>query len=133
MSNGPRASRPLFGCLGASDRNGEGPFVFTFQRASRLAEAGAHHWFRKLRSKATKGEWDLLGDVTFHDLRPDSAHRAREAGWTIEEVAYYLGHVTKKGAQRLQGPPRDTLRFPERTSRRSSRTRAVVAYHSDGV
>lgn len=56
-----------------------------------------HHWFRKLRSKATKDEWELVGDVTFHDLRHDFAHRAREAGWSLEEVAYYLGHVTKKG------------------------------------
>ena len=39
----------------------------------------------------------MVHDVTFHDLRHDFAHRARAAGWTIEEVAYYLGHVTKKG------------------------------------
>jgi hypothetical protein len=27
-------------------------------------------------------------DLTFHDLRHDFAHRALEAGWTLEEVAY---------------------------------------------
>ena len=36
--------------------------------------------------------------MTFHDLRHDFAHRARETGWNLEEAAYYLGHVTKKGA-----------------------------------
>ena len=92
-----RARRPLFEYLAADDRDANSPFVFTSQRAPRLTEAGVHHWFRKLRSEATKGEWELVGDVTFHDLRHDFAHRAREAGWTLEEVAYYLGHVTKKG------------------------------------
>src|SRR6266700_7009496 len=32
----------------------------------------------------------------------DFAHRAREVGWTLEEVAYYLGHVTKKGTPAIQ-------------------------------
>jgi hypothetical protein len=31
----------------------------------------------------------------------DFAHRTREAGWTLEEVAYYLGHVTMKGTPRF--------------------------------
>lgn len=35
--------------------------------------------------------------MSFHDLRHDFAHRAREAGWALEEVAYYLGHVTRRG------------------------------------
>ena len=41
-------------------------------------------------------------DVTFHDLRHDFAHRARAAGWTVEEIAYYLGHTTKKGTPAIQ-------------------------------
>ena len=93
-----RARRPLFEYLKNGGRDPGSPFAFTSQRAQRLTEAGVHHWFRKLRSKATKDEWELVGDVTFHDLRHDFAHRAREAGWHLEEVAYYLGHVTKKGA-----------------------------------
>ena len=92
-----RARRPLFGYLHGGGRDAGSPYVFTSQRAPRLTEAGVHHWFRKLRSKATRGEWELVGDVTFHDLRHDFAHRAREAGWRLEEVAYYLGHVTRKG------------------------------------
>ncbi len=74
------ARRPLFEYLRGGGRGAESPYVFTSQRAPRLTEAGVHHWFRKLRSKATKDEWELVGDVTFHDLRHDFAHRAREAG-----------------------------------------------------
>lgn len=92
-----RARRSLFEYLRGGDRGTGRPYVFTSQRAPRLTEAGVHHWFRKLRSKATKDEWELVGTVTFHDLRHDFAHHAREAGWSLEEVAYYLGHVTKKG------------------------------------
>jgi integrase len=92
------ARRPLYEYLrGSGGRDPRNPFVFASQRAPRLTEAGVHHWFRKLRSKATKDEWELVGDVTFHDLRHDFAHRAREAGWTLEEVAYYLGHYYQEG------------------------------------
>ena len=91
-----RARRPLFDYLKNGERDPGSTYAFTSQRAQRLSEAGVHHWFRKLRSRATKDEWELVGDVTFHDLRHDFAHRAREAGWLLEEVAYYLGHVTKK-------------------------------------
>src|SRR6266571_4962288 len=38
----------------------------------------------------------------------DFAHRAREVGWTLEEVAYYLGHVTKKGTPAIQTTARYT-------------------------
>ncbi|MEJ7842919.1 MAG: tyrosine-type recombinase/integrase [Rubrobacter sp.] len=91
------ARRPLFEYLNNERRDPGSPYAFTSQRAPRFSEAGVHHWFRKLRSKATRNEWELVSDVTFHDLRHDFAHRAREAGWRLEEVAYYLGHVTKKG------------------------------------
>ena len=100
--------RPLYEYLHHGGRNLESSYVFTSQRAPRLTEAGIHHWFRKLRSKATKDEWELISDVTFHDLRHDFAHRAREAGWYIEEVAYYLGHITKKGAPAIQTTARYT-------------------------
>ncbi|MCY8478056.1 tyrosine-type recombinase/integrase [Bacillus atrophaeus] len=86
----------------------ESPYVFTSQRADRLTEAGIEHWFRKLKSKATKDEWEFIHDVTFHDLRHDFAHRARENGWTLEEVAYYLGHITKRGTPAIQTTARYT-------------------------
>ena len=73
------------------------PYVFTSQRSSHLTEDGIHHWFRTLKRQANREEWELIADLSFHDLRHDFAHRAREAGWTLEEVAYYLGHVTMRG------------------------------------
>jgi hypothetical protein len=47
-------------------------------------------------------EWELIADHSYHDLHHDFAHRAREARWTLEEVAYYLGHVTMKGTPAIQ-------------------------------
>src|SRR5437879_791422 len=50
----------------------------------------------------TGDQWEEIADLSFHDLRHDFAHRARDAGWSLEEVAYYLGHVTKKGTPAIQ-------------------------------
>src|SRR6266699_3686046 len=93
--------RPLYEYLKASG-DAERAYVFPSQRSERLTEEGIHHWFRTLKAGATKDQWELIHDLTFHDLRHDFAHRAREAGWSLEEVAYYLGHVTKKGTAAIQ-------------------------------
>lgn len=103
-----QARRPLYEYIYQAERDSSSSFVFTSQRSQRLTEAGIHHWFRNLKSRATKDEWDLIQDITFHDLRHDFAHRAREAGWTIEEIAYYLGHVTQKGTPAIQTTARYT-------------------------
>ncbi len=102
------ARRPLHDYIRCGGRDPESPYVFTSQRGERLTEAGIHHWFRSLRARATKAQWELVSDITFHDLRHDFAHRARDAGWSIEEVAYYLGHVTRKGAPAIQTTARYT-------------------------
>ena len=73
------------------------PYVFTSQRGPRLTEDGIHQWFQSLKRHATAEQLELIVGLSFHDLRHDFAHSAREAGWTLEEVAYYLGHVTMKG------------------------------------
>jgi site-specific recombinase XerD len=83
-------------------------YVFPSQRSARLTEEGIHHWFRNLKAGATKEQWEFIADLTFHDLRHDFAHRAREAGWSLEEVTYYLGHVTKKGTPAIQTTVRYT-------------------------
>jgi site-specific recombinase XerD len=100
--------RPLYLYLQEGKRDPESPYVFTSQRSLRLTEDGIHQWFRALKRQATKDEWELVADVTFHDLRHDFAHRAREAGWTLEELAYYLGHVTMKGLPAIQTTARYT-------------------------
>jgi site-specific recombinase XerD len=101
------ARKPLYEYLKAS-ADDDRTYVFTSQRSERLTEEGIHHWFRTLKASATKGQWELIHDLTFHDLRHDFAHRAREAGWSLEEVAYYLGHVTKKGTPAIQTTARYT-------------------------
>ncbi len=103
-----QARRPLFEYLQHGGRDPESPYVFTSQRNQQLTEAGIHHWFRTLKQGATHAQWEKIADLSFHDLRHDFAHRAREAGWTLEEIAYYLGHVTKKGTPAIQTTARYT-------------------------
>lgn len=100
--------RPLKEYIESPERDHASRYVFTSQRTERLGEAGIHYWFRQLRSKATKDEWELVGDVTYHDLRHDFAHRARESGWHLEEIAYYLGHTTNRGTPAIQTTARYT-------------------------
>ena len=103
-----QARRPLFEYLEHGGRDPESPSVFTSQRNQRLTEAGIHHWFRSLKQEANKDQWEKIADLSFHDLRHDFAHHAREASWTLEEVAYYLGHVTKKETPAIQTTARYT-------------------------
>lgn len=103
-----QARRPLFEYLHHGGRDPESHYIFTSQRDQRLTEAGIHHWFRTLKLRANKDQWEKMADLAFHDLRHDFAHRAREAGWSLEEVAYYLGHVTKKGTPAIQTTVRYT-------------------------
>ena len=54
--------------------------------------------------------WCLSGDFGRKKCRdPDFAHRARAAGWSLEEVAYYLGHITKSGMPAIQ----TTIRYTQ--------------------
>ncbi|MCX4074716.1 tyrosine-type recombinase/integrase [Bacillus subtilis] len=100
--------RPLAEYLEYGRKYKESEYVFTSQRSTRLTEDGIEHWFRKLKSLATKDEWELIKDIAFHDLRHDFAHRARESGWTLEEISYYLGHITKKGTPAISTTARYT-------------------------
>lgn len=94
--------RPLYQYWHSAQRNADSLYVFTSQRQERLTEAGIHHWFRQLKQLATHAEWPFIASVTFHDLRHDFAHRARQAGWQLEDIAYYLGHSTGQNIPNLQ-------------------------------
>ena len=72
-------------------------YVFMSKRNGRLTEQGIHYWFRTLKAQATRGQLEIIQDLTFHDLRSDFAHRVREAGWSVEQVETYLGLAVKKG------------------------------------
>lgn len=99
-------------------REPDSPYVFTSLRAAWLRRhsqadhvttRGITHLWAQLKAQATTAEWPLIHDVTFHDLRHDFAHRARAAGWTLEEVGSYLGHQTKDGAIAIASTMRYTL------------------------
>ena len=92
-----KARKPLYEYLQATGDIGR-TYVFISQRSERLTEEAIHYWFRKLKTQAPKGQREVIQDLTFHDLRYDFAHRAREAGWSLEEVSDYLGLTTKQGA-----------------------------------
>ena len=103
--------RTLLAYLHERGRDETSPYVFLSQHGDRLSEAGLHAWFRTLKDRATPGERIQIQTVRFQDLRDDFAYRAREAGWTEEEVAYYLGHLTPDGSLSL----RATARFTQLT------------------
>lgn len=92
-----QARKPLLEYLQSQQSKLDSPYFFTSQRSQRLSEAGIHHWFRQLKNQAKRTEWEQIQAVSYHDLRHDWAHRARAAGWNLEEIAYYLGHITSKG------------------------------------
>ncbi len=86
-----------------------------------MTEAGIHHWFRSVKALATREEWAYIHDVTFHDLRHDFAHRARTAGWSLEEVAYYLGHITTRGTPAISTTARYTQASREQVKEQLAR------------
>ena len=88
-----QACKPLYAYLQATGDT-ERTYVFLSQRSERLTEEAIHYWFRKLKARATKVQQEAIQDITFHDLRQDFGERARKAGWSLEEVANYLGYVT---------------------------------------
>jgi len=112
------ARRAVFDYLTQGERK-DSAYVFTSQRAKkslargesdgwRWSEDGIHVWWQHIKERARRSEAELIGDITFHDLRHDFAHRARAAGWSLEEVAYYLGHITKSGTPAIQTTVRYT-------------------------
>ena len=100
------------------ERDEESVYIFTSQRAAwlrqqgrpdHLSERGIEHLWMQAKQQGTQEEWERIADVTFHDLRHDFAHRARAAGWSLEEIAVYVGHQTKDGAPAIATTVRYTL------------------------
>lgn len=99
-------------------RDRDSSYVFTSQRAAwlrrqgradHLSARGIEHLWSELKATASVSEWEQIKDVRFHDLRHDWAHRARVAGWTLEEIAVYAGHQTKDGMPAIMTTVRYTL------------------------
>ena len=100
------------------DRDSESVYVFTSQRAAwlrqqerpdHLSERGIEHLWAQFKRQGSYEEWQLIVGVAFHDLRHDFAHRARQSGWSLEEIAVYAGHQTKDGAPAIATTARYTL------------------------
>jgi site-specific recombinase XerD len=95
------ARLPLYEYILSGGRNQNSLYTITSQRHERLTEAGIHRWWQKLKKQAIPSEYRLIHDVTFHDLRHDFAVRMYKEGWTLQQMASYLGHVTKDGTPSL--------------------------------
>ena len=128
--------RPLHDYLEKGDRKSVSAYVFTSQRAKkqapegdedgwRLTEDGIHQWFQEVRLEATVEEAALINDITFHDLRHDFGHRLRERGWSLEEIAYYLGHVTASGEPSIQTTVRYTQVGREQVREKLQQIRSI--------
>jgi site-specific recombinase XerD len=121
----------LYENKGANDaRDSESKFVFTSQRSvwlrnhsqpDHLSPRGLQYLWSQLKTSANHEEWDLIREVNFHLLRHDWAHRARETGWSLEEIAVYAGHQTKNGTSAIATTARYTL-----PSRRQLRERLQI-------
>jgi site-specific recombinase XerD len=105
------ARLPLFEYIG--ETKPKSAYIFISQRNKktispnekdgwRWSEEGIHQWWQSLKVHAWVAEAELIKDIEFHDLRHDFAHRARQAGWSLEEIAYYLGHITNAGTPAIQ-------------------------------
>ncbi len=117
------ARRALFDYLSPAeahddDRDPESVYVFTSQRSAwlrqygrpdHLSERGIEHLWAQFKRQGSYEEWQLIVDMTFHDLRHDFAHRARQSGWSLEEIAVYAGHQTKDGTPAIATTARYTL------------------------
>jgi integrase len=64
--------------------------------------------FQEVRLRASVEEAAFIDDITFHDLRHDFGHRLRGQSLSLEEVAYYLGHVNADGTPSIQTTVRYT-------------------------
>ncbi len=96
------------------ERDPESMYVFTSQRAAwlrqhrrpdHLSERGIEHLWAQFKRQGSYEEWKLIADIPFHDF----AHRARQSGWSLEEIAVYAGHQTKDGVPAIATTVRYTL------------------------
>ncbi len=99
-------------------RDPESKHLFTSQRATwlrqqgkpdHLTTRGLEFVWTNIKERASFAEYELIKEVTFHDLRHDFAHRARAGGWELEEIAVYLGHQTRDGAPAIATTARYTM------------------------
>lgn len=108
-------------------RDPDSVYVFTSQRSAwmrqqgnpdHLSARGIEYLWTKAKKNARQDEYEYIHDITFHHLRHDFAHRARETGWNLEEIAVYLGHQTHDGLPAIATTVRYTLPSQKQLKRR---------------
>lgn len=72
--------------------------MYTAQRGERQTEAGIHHWFRTLKAQATKDEWELINDVTYHELRHTYLARAKQDRTCCPKCGHRLDEIEPETA-----------------------------------
>ena len=100
-------SKPLSDYLQAT-RDSERVYVFPSQRSERLTEEGIHYWFRTLKAQATWNNGNIFTTSHFTTCDMTLPTGREQLVRSLEEVAYYLGHVTKKGLPAIQTTVRYT-------------------------
>jgi site-specific recombinase XerD len=99
---------------GADDaRDSESAYVFTGHLAARqrlhgrpdhLTPHAIDGIWKRAKQAATIDEWEIVRDVRLYDLRHDFVQRARAYGWSLEEIAAYLGQQARDGTPTLPAP-----------------------------
>jgi site-specific recombinase XerD len=119
--------RAISGYLTTNERDPDSQYLFTSQRAAwlrqqekpdHLSTRGIGYLWEKMKANAPFEFHELIKDITMHDLRHDFAHRARQSGWNLEEIAVYLGHQTKSGTPAIATTVRYTLPSRKQLKRR---------------
>jgi integrase len=102
----------------ANDRDTVSVYVFTSQRPAwlrqqerpdYLSERGIEHLWAQFKRWGSYEEWQLIANMTFHDLRHDFSHRARQSCWSLEEIAVCAGHQNNDGEPVIATTARYTL------------------------
>jgi site-specific recombinase XerD len=114
------ARGPLYDYLQQGERKASA-YVFTRKPREKARERGRNRrmavdrgWHPPVvaATKPQERAWQKPGSSMRSistSLGHDFAHRARECGWSLEEVAYYLGHITKSGMPAIQ----TTIRYTQ--------------------
>ncbi len=119
--------RALSHYLRTGRRDVDSEYLFTSQRAGwlrqqgkadNLSARGIDHLWTKMKANAPFRFYELIADITMHALRHDFAHRARQSGWLLEEIAVYLGHQTNAGTPAIATTVRYTLPSRQQLKRR---------------
>lgn len=97
---------------------GESDYVFLSQRGSKMTNNAVNRWFTSLLKKAPVDQYEEIKEISWHDLRHDTAHRLLDDGWSESEISIFMGHIRRDGSPSLQTTARYTMPSAEDISAR---------------